>query len=84
MTYDIWYDMIYVIYVCYETHTRHVMCQATKPALIQNRFCIKTGFASSIEAKKWICPKTGQYKTCIVSNTKIEASLRATKPKPRQ
>ena len=27
-------------------------CQATKPALIQNRFCIKTGFASSIEATK--------------------------------
>ena len=26
----------------------------------------------------------GQYKTCIVSNTKIEASIRATKPKPRQ
>ena len=34
--------------------------------------------------QNWICPKTGQYKTCIVSNTKIEASIRATKPKPWQ
>ena len=25
--------------------------------------------------QNWICPKTGQYKTCIVSNTKIDASL---------
>ena len=30
--------------------------------------------------QNWICPKTGQYKTCVVSNTKIEASIRATKP----
>ena len=28
--------------------------------------------------------KTGQYKTCIESKTKIEASIRATKPKPWQ
>ena len=32
--------------------------------------------------QNWISSKTGQYKTCIVSNTKIEASIRATKPKP--
>ena len=30
--------------------------------------------------QNWICPKSGQYKTCLVSNTKIEASIRATKP----
>ena len=29
-------------------------------------------------------PKTGRYKTGLVSNTKIEASIRATKPKPWQ
>ena len=34
--------------------------------------------------QNWISLKTGQYKTCIVSNTKIEASIRATKPKPWQ
>ena len=34
--------------------------------------------------QNWFCPKTGQYKTCLVSNTKIEASIRATKPKPWQ
>ena len=28
------------------------ICWATKPALMQNRFRIKTGFASSIEATK--------------------------------
>ena len=31
--------------------------------------------------QNWICPKTGQYETCLVSNTKIEASIWATKPK---
>ena len=34
--------------------------------------------------QNWIWPKTGQYKTCLVSNTKIEASIRATKLKPWQ
>ena len=54
-------------------------CLDTKPVLHQDRFGIfyrgyKTGFV----------PKTDQYKTCIVSNTKIEASIWATKPKPWQ
>ena len=60
------------------------ICKATKPALIQNRFSIKTGFALLSKLQNWICPKTGLYKTCLVSNTKIEASIRATKPKPWQ
>ena len=34
--------------------------------------------------QNWICPKTGQYKTCIVPNNTIEASIRATKLKPWQ
>ena len=34
--------------------------------------------------QNWIWHKTGQYKTCLVSNTKIEASIRATKPKSWQ
>ena len=63
----------------------HYVCWATKHVLVQNRFCIKTGFASYISRlQNWICPKTGQCKTCIISNTKIEASIRATKPKPWQ
>ena len=48
-------------------------CLETKPVLYQDRFCIfyrgyKTGFV----------PKRVKYKTCIVSNTKIESSIRAT------
>ena len=45
-----------------------------KPVLerYQEQFSIQTGFASSIEATNWISAKTGQYKTCIVSNTKID------------
>ena len=39
---------------------------------LQNRFCIKTGFASSIEATKLDLSQNGQYKTCIVPNTKID------------
>ena len=34
--------------------------------------------------QNWICLKMGQHKTCIVSNTKFEASIRATQPKPSQ
>ena len=34
--------------------------------------------------QNWIWSKTGRYKTGLVSNTKIEASSRATKPKPWQ
>ena len=70
-----WYNNV----SCYLWVT-HVLgyktCLDTKPVLYQDRFCIFY--------RSWICPKTGQYKTCIVSNTKIEASIRATKPKPWQ
>ena len=47
----------------------------------------KTGFVSRevlhllSKLQNWICLKTRQYKTCIVSNTKFEASIRATKLK---
>ena len=57
---------------------------------LQNLSWYKTGFVSSqvlhllSKLQNWICPKTGQNKTCIVSNIKIEASTRATKPKPWQ
>ena len=57
---------------------------------LQNLPWYKTGFVSRqvlhllSKLQNWICPKTGQYETCIVSNTKIEASIRATKPKPWQ
>ena len=57
---------------------------------LQNLSWYKTGFvwrqALHLLSKlqNWICPKTGQYKTCIVSNTRIEASIQATKPKPWQ
>ena len=50
----------------------------------------KTGFVSRqvlhllSKLQNLICPQTGQYKTCIASNTKIEACTRATKPKPWQ
>ena len=52
---------------------------------LQNLPGYKTGLVSRqvlhllSNLQNWICPKTGQYKTCLVSNTK--ASIRATKPK---
>ena len=55
---------------------------------VQNMPWYKTVFVSRqvlhllSKLQNWICPQTGQYKTCIVSNTKIEASILATKPKP--
>ena len=57
---------------------------------LQNLSWYKTGFVSRhvlhllSRLHNWICPKTGQYKTCIVSNTKIEISIRAAQPKPWQ
>ena len=57
---------------------------------LQNLPGYKTGLVSRqvlhllSKLQNWICPKTGQYKICLVSNTKIEASIRATKPKPWQ
>ena len=57
---------------------------------LQNLPWYKTGLVSRqvlhlvSKLQNWIWPKTGQYKTCLVSNTEIEASIRATKPKPWQ
>ena len=57
---------------------------------LQNLSRYKTGFVSRqvlyllSKLQNWICSETGQYKTCIASNTKIEASIRATKPKAWQ
>ena len=57
---------------------------------LQNMPWSKTGLVSRqvshplSKLQNWIWSKTGRYKTGLVSNTKIEASLRATKPKPWQ
>ena len=57
---------------------------------LQNLPWSKTGLVSRqvlhplSKLQNWIWSKTGRYKTGLVSNTKIEASLRATKPKPWQ
>ena len=54
---------------------------------LQNLPWSKTGLVSRqvlhplSKLQNWIWSKTGRYKTGLVSNTKIEASLRATKPK---
>ena len=55
---------------------------------LQNLPWYKTGLVSRqvlhlvSKLQNWICPKTGQYKTCIVPNIKTQASIWATKPKP--
>ena len=57
---------------------------------LQNLPWSKTGLVSRqvlhplSKLQNWIWSKTGRYKTGLVSDTKIEASLRATKPKPWQ
>ena len=57
---------------------------------LQNLSWYKTGFVSRqvlhllSKLQNWICPKTGQYKTCTVSNTKFEASMLAIIPKTWQ
>ena len=57
---------------------------------LQNLPWSKTGLVSRqvlhplSKLQNWIWSKTGRYKTGLVSNTKIEASLRATEPKPWQ
>ena len=57
---------------------------------LQNLPWYKTGLVSRqvlhllSKLQNWICPKTGQYKTGLVSNTKIKFSIQATKPKPWQ
>ena len=57
---------------------------------LQNLPWSKTGLVSRqvlhplSKLQNWIWSKTGRNKTGLVSNTKIEASLRATKPKPWQ
>ena len=63
----------------------HVPC-----VRLQNLPWSKTGLVSGqvlhplSKLQNWIWSKTGRFKTGLVSNTKIEASLRATKPKPWQ
>ena len=55
---------------------------------LQNLPWSKTGLVSRqvlhplSKLQNWIRSKTGRYKTGLVSNTKIEASLRGTKHKP--
>ena len=62
----------------------------TTSVRLQNLPWSKTGLVSRqvlhplSKLQNWIWSKTGRYKTGLVSNTKIEASLRATKPKPWQ
>ena len=57
---------------------------------LQNLTSQKNGFLSRqvlhllSRMQNCIYPKTGQYKTCIVSNTDIAAHLESTKPKPWQ
>ena len=57
---------------------------------LQNLPRYKTGLVSRqvlhllSQLQNWIYPKTGQCKPCLVSNTKIEASIRATRPVPWQ
>ena len=57
---------------------------------LQNLPWSKTGLVSRqvlhplSKLQNWIRSKTGRYKTGLVSNTKIEASWRATKHKPWQ
>ena len=67
-----------------------VLINSQTSVRLQNLPWYKTGFVSRqvlhllSKLQNWICPKTDQYKTCIVSYTKIEASIQATKPKPWQ
>ena len=57
---------------------------------LQNLPWYKTGLVSRhvlhllSKLQNWIWPKTGRYKTGLVSNTKIKASIQATKSKPWQ
>ena len=65
-------------------------CSRQAVVRLQNLPWSKTGLVSRqvlhplSKLQNWIWSKTGRYKTGLVSNTKIEASLRATKPKPWQ
>ena len=57
---------------------------------LQNLPWYKTGLVSRqvlhllSKLQNWTWSKTGRCKTGLISNTKIEASIRATKPKPWQ
>ena len=73
------------------THLMFAFSDRVRPCVrLQNLPWSKTGLVSRqvlhplSKLKNWIWSKTGRYKTGLVSNTKIEASLRATKPKPWQ
>ena len=70
--------------------TKFLLKYVINVARLQNLPWSKTGLVSRkvlhplSKLQNWIWSKTGRYKTGLVSNTKIEASLRATKPKPWQ
>ena len=66
-------------YIDIQSHRRllgYNTCLATKTGLVSR---LVLHLLSKLQ--NWIWPKTGQYKTCLVSNTKIEAPIWATKPK---
>ena len=68
----------------------HIYPECIPSVRLQNLPWSETGLVSRqvlhplSKLQNWIWSKTGRYKTGLVSNTKIEASLRATKPKPWQ
>ena len=74
----------------HHTITLNNMDLSSTSVRLQNLPWSKTGLVSRqvlhplSKLQNWIWSKTGRYKTGLVSNTKIEASLRATKPKPWQ
>ena len=80
-------------FLCYmRLYKALLICLKTGQAYVrlQNLPWSKTGLVSRqvlhplSKLQNWIRSKTGRYKTGLVSNTKIEASLRGTKHKPWQ
>ena len=78
-----------------QLHAATTICKAASPGRgpsvrLQNLPWSKTGLVSRqvlhplSKLQNWIRSKTGRYKTGLVSNTKIGASLRGTKHKPWQ
>ena len=84
-----WEAMSFFFGSCWPSATLLQIIHETSVRL-QNLPWSKTGLVSRqvlhplSKLQNWIWSKTGRYKTGLVSNTKIEASLRATKPKPWQ
>ena len=70
--------------------TVYQMCLVSTFVRLQNLPWSKTGLVSRqvlhplSKLQNWIRSKTGRYKTGLVTNTKIGASLRGTKHKPWQ